>query len=386
MADPGRIEGAVGRVRNREGVDSWPFDPRVGVDIDDCAWSRAWPMSGPRQAVLYGLCRSVREGRKAHRRTEGTRGQRSADVIRRRFSTASCSCGSWNAKDGSTSADERTIFARLVRRRRLPQKIVLQREAPPVVLRGPLGSKGQTAKPGLTDACRIGGEKGSGTFSHGPSGARADKRCLTPFGLLFRRGVVRGSRPWTTGERPAGRGIRGHPRQRALQRTVLSLQLTLEEPGPLDVEAAVNPEMLGRVFEELMTGAPRPGAYYTPRTVVSFMCREALKGYLSNRTSAYRRDRRPVGRSAGRGKAEADARPRDSRRPGQPEGGRSGLWLRAPLLGSAPGDDDPLPAAGWPEKGVGEKGSGTFVRSTRRAVPEKVPTPFSASRPARRSF
>ena len=47
---------------------------------------------------------------------------------------------------------------------------------------------------------------------------------------------------------------------------------------------AVDPEMLGRVFEELMTRRHAAGAYYTPRTVVSFMCRETLKGYLSNRT------------------------------------------------------------------------------------------------------
>ena len=42
----------------------------------------------------------------------------------------------------------------------------------------------------------------------------------------------------------------------------------------------MDPEMLGKVFEELVTGRHDSGAYYTPRTVVSFMCREALKGYL----------------------------------------------------------------------------------------------------------
>lgn len=38
--------------------------------------------------------------------------------------------------------------------------------------------------------------------------------------------------------------------------------------------------MLGKVFEELVTGRHETGSYYTPRPVVSFMCREALKGYL----------------------------------------------------------------------------------------------------------
>ena len=55
---------------------------------------------------------------------------------------------------------------------------------------------------------------------------------------------------------------------------------TVLESTPFDVEVAVDPEMLGKVFEELVTGRHDSGAYYTPRLVVSFMCREALKGYL----------------------------------------------------------------------------------------------------------
>ena len=55
---------------------------------------------------------------------------------------------------------------------------------------------------------------------------------------------------------------------------------TVMESTPFDVEIAVDPEMLGKVFEELVTGRHDSGAYYTPRPVVSFMCREALKGYL----------------------------------------------------------------------------------------------------------
>ena len=55
---------------------------------------------------------------------------------------------------------------------------------------------------------------------------------------------------------------------------------TVMESTPYDVEVAVDPEMLGKVFEELVTERHSSGAYYTPRPVVSFMCREALKGYL----------------------------------------------------------------------------------------------------------
>jgi len=55
---------------------------------------------------------------------------------------------------------------------------------------------------------------------------------------------------------------------------------TISESTPLDIEVAVDPEMLGKVFEELVTGRHASGSFYTPRPVVSFMCREALKGYL----------------------------------------------------------------------------------------------------------
>ncbi|MYB42521.1 MAG: hypothetical protein F4X76_10110 [Chloroflexi bacterium] len=58
---------------------------------------------------------------------------------------------------------------------------------------------------------------------------------------------------------------------------------TVMESTPFDIEVAVDPEMLGKVFEELVTGRQQSGSYYTPRQVVSFMCREALKGYLDAR-------------------------------------------------------------------------------------------------------
>ena len=55
---------------------------------------------------------------------------------------------------------------------------------------------------------------------------------------------------------------------------------TVTESTPYDTEVAVDPEMLGKVFEELVNERHESGAYYTPRPIVSFMCREALKGYL----------------------------------------------------------------------------------------------------------
>jgi hypothetical protein len=56
---------------------------------------------------------------------------------------------------------------------------------------------------------------------------------------------------------------------------------TVEESTPIDIEVAVDPEMLGKVFERLVTGRHETGSYYTPKPIVSFMCREALKHYLA---------------------------------------------------------------------------------------------------------
>ena len=59
---------------------------------------------------------------------------------------------------------------------------------------------------------------------------------------------------------------------------------TVTESTLLDIEVAVDPEMLGQVFEELVTEREEIGSYYTPRPVVSFMCRESLKICLQNKT------------------------------------------------------------------------------------------------------
>jgi hypothetical protein len=65
-----------------------------------------------------------------------------------------------------------------------------------------------------------------------------------------------------------------------------NFNFTVTESTPLDVEVAVDPEMLGKVFEELVTGRHESGSYYTPKPIVSFMCREALKGYLSGKLAS----------------------------------------------------------------------------------------------------
>jgi len=59
---------------------------------------------------------------------------------------------------------------------------------------------------------------------------------------------------------------------------------TVLESTPFDIEVAVDPEMLGKVFEETVNARNESGAFYTPRPVVAFMCREALKVYLKSQS------------------------------------------------------------------------------------------------------
>jgi len=63
-----------------------------------------------------------------------------------------------------------------------------------------------------------------------------------------------------------------------------SYNFTISEELPLEVEVAVNPEMLGRIFESMLPEYERgkKGTFYTPRPIVHYMCRESLKDFLCN--------------------------------------------------------------------------------------------------------
>ena len=63
-------------------------------------------------------------------------------------------------------------------------------------------------------------------------------------------------------------------------------RFTTRESTPDDQSVDPDPELLGRVFENLYQGDERrnTGTYYTPREIVHFMCREALDGYLRDET------------------------------------------------------------------------------------------------------
>lgn len=65
---------------------------------------------------------------------------------------------------------------------------------------------------------------------------------------------------------------------------------TVDESTPLDQTVGIDPEMLGKVFENLLEAEARhaSGTYYTPRGIVEYMCRETLFHHLNARTGVAR--------------------------------------------------------------------------------------------------
>lgn len=68
---------------------------------------------------------------------------------------------------------------------------------------------------------------------------------------------------------------------------------TIDENTSIDVELSIDPEMLGRIFENLLaeinpetgeTARKATGSYYTPRPIVEYMVDESLKQYLLTKT------------------------------------------------------------------------------------------------------
>jgi hypothetical protein len=69
-----------------------------------------------------------------------------------------------------------------------------------------------------------------------------------------------------------------------------SYKFTIEENTPIEEEIALDPELLGKVFENLLaaynpetgtTARKQTGSFYTPREIVNYMVDEALLAYLN---------------------------------------------------------------------------------------------------------
>lgn len=60
---------------------------------------------------------------------------------------------------------------------------------------------------------------------------------------------------------------------------------TIDENDPNDAEVGVDPEMLGKIFENLLEDNKDKGAFYTPKEIVRYMCQESLIAYLETHTT-----------------------------------------------------------------------------------------------------
>ena len=79
---------------------------------------------------------------------------------------------------------------------------------------------------------------------------------------------------------------------------------TVEENTPVDVEVALDPELLGKVFENLLasfnpetktTARKQTGSFYTPREIVEYMVDESLKAHLTQCLNQKHRNGGPPG-------------------------------------------------------------------------------------------
>lgn len=80
-----------------------------------------------------------------------------------------------------------------------------------------------------------------------------------------------------------------HSKVRGIIDILNSYKFTITENTPLEEEIALDPELLGKVFENLLasynpetktTARKQTGSFYTPREIVSYMVDESLKAYL----------------------------------------------------------------------------------------------------------
>ena len=61
---------------------------------------------------------------------------------------------------------------------------------------------------------------------------------------------------------------------------------TIDENDPDDSEVGIDPEMLGHIFENLLEDNKDKGAFYTPKEIVQYMCRQSIIQYLKTYTDS----------------------------------------------------------------------------------------------------
>ncbi|MBX0310853.1 MAG: class I SAM-dependent DNA methyltransferase, partial [Sulfurihydrogenibium sp.] len=87
-------------------------------------------------------------------------------------------------------------------------------------------------------------------------------------------------------------GLNKNAKVRGLIDILKSYNFTTDEATPIDQEIALDPELLGKVFENLLasynpetntTARKATGSYYTPREIVDYMVEESLREYLKTK-------------------------------------------------------------------------------------------------------
>lgn len=83
-----------------------------------------------------------------------------------------------------------------------------------------------------------------------------------------------------------------HCKAKGIINILNSYKFTIEENTPLEQEIALDPELLGKIFENLLasfnpetktTARKQTGSFYTPREIVNYMVDESLVSYLKNK-------------------------------------------------------------------------------------------------------
>jgi len=86
--------------------------------------------------------------------------------------------------------------------------------------------------------------------------------------------------------------IKSGKKARGLINILKSYNFTIDEATPIDQEVALDPELLGKIFENLLavynpetatTARKATGSYYTPREIVEYMVHQSLLEYFKNK-------------------------------------------------------------------------------------------------------
>ena len=118
-----------------------------------------------------------------------------------------------------------------------------------------------------------------GFSKHGPNRATIPNRFL--FGLPEEVDL--------SGPEAYGEKTHQNDSARGLIHILHTYNFTIEENTPFDEEVALDPELLGKVFENLLasynpetrtTARKQTGSFYTPRPIVEYMVDESLKSHL----------------------------------------------------------------------------------------------------------